>query len=61
MGDNRQMYFWMMLSDMIMTITLELLAQSGTKPDMTKEEWFDISKTNIERRKAAINVIKSQA
>jgi hypothetical protein len=54
------MYFYLMLSDIIATIILETLSQINAKPDeVTKEDWLELSKINMERRKAAMDRIKA--
>lgn len=58
--ENKQMYFYLMLSDIIATIILETLSQINAKPDeVTKEDWLELSKINMERRKAAMDRIKA--
>ena len=60
MAEKNQMYFWLMISDIVATILLETLSQSGmSEGEVTKEMWMEMSAVNAGRRKAAIDKIKA--
>ncbi len=60
MEGKNQMYFWLMITDMVATIVLETLSQFNMKEgEVTKEDWMEMSKLHIERRKAAIDRIRA--
>jgi len=56
---ENQMFFWMMLSDLIATVILETMADSGVSPNsVTKEQWLEMSPIHANRRKAAADRIR---
>lgn len=57
--EKNQMYFWLMISDMITTVILETIAGSGVNAEtVTKEDWLAVSGANVARRKAAADKIR---
>lgn len=57
---GKDMYWLMMLTDMVLTAAIEAFIDSGVNPDnITKEMWLESSKEHVARRKAAMERIKA--
>ena len=59
MKDN-DMYGLLALTDMAITIVLQLCADMGKDPEvMTREDWLIVNASNIERRKGIMAKIRA--
>lgn len=61
MGDKAQeMYFYLLILELVKTAALELFAELGVnKDEVTKEMWLEISPQLVANRKAAIDKIRA--
>lgn len=60
--ENKQMYMYMMLADMILTAVLEMWVQSGiSEEEVTKEMWLEMSALHVQRRKDAMAEIRQRS
>jgi hypothetical protein len=49
---DKEMYMYLMLTDMAITAVLQLFADMGIgEEEMTREQWLEVNKTNVARRK----------
>jgi hypothetical protein len=57
---DKQMWLYMMLTDMAITAVLQLFADMGVgKDEVTREMWLEINQANVERRKGIMAKINS--
>jgi hypothetical protein len=57
---DKEMYMYLMLTDMAITSVLQLFADMGIgEEEMTREQWLEVNKTNVERRKGIMAQIKA--
>ena len=57
---DKEMYGLLALADIATTIILQLCADMGTNPaEMTREQWVEINKVNVERRKGIMAKIRA--
>jgi len=55
----KNVYTWLMIADLIATITLDILSEMEIDKEMSREDWLQASADLKERRKAAMDKIKA--
>jgi hypothetical protein len=57
---DEKMYGLLAIADMASTLVLQLMADLGKSPEeMTREDWLEINRANVERRRGIMEKIRS--